>query len=313
MYASANTKYPILTPVPYHYRRVMIFDVETTGLIPRGLNVRNLTPQQLTELPYIIQISWAVYNVVSNRIESTYNAYIDIPKEVPIVDRITEITGITRTTLDENGKDIVPVLEAFYKTYVDCDMVIAHNIEFDQKLIGIEIERNMSRLIYLPTVFSIRDIFTTHFNAKYGVDLYCTMMATIDLCGLPQTAKPLVVPVLPVTTSSEPLSLAVEEPVVSVQQPKDTPSSPISTILTPATIPKPENQKPPKQWAGQRPKYPRLGELHQVLFGSVPENLHNSMMDVLVCLRCFLKIRCCLEVPDRSFDRMVRNALRVTA
>jgi DNA polymerase III epsilon subunit-like protein len=306
MYASANTKYPILTPVPYHYRRVMIFDVETTGLIPRGLNVRNLTPQQLTELPYIIQISWVVYNVVSNRIESTYNAYIDIPKEVPIIDRITEITGITRTTLDENGKDIVPVLEAFYKTYVDCDMVIAHNIEFDQKLIGIEIERNTPRLIASPTavcpIYSIRDLFTTYFNAKHCVDLYCTMMATIDLCGLPQTAKPLVVPLLP---------LAVEEPVVSVQQPKDTPSSPISTMPKPENQ-KPENQKPSKQWAGQRPKYPRLSELHQVLFGSVPENLHNSMMDVLVCLRCFLKIRCCLEVPDRSFDRMVRNALRVT-
>lgn len=283
----------------------MIFDVETTGLIPRGLNVRQLTTQQLKELPYIIQISWAIYNVVSNRVESTYNAYIDIPEEVPIIDRITEITGITRATLHAHGRDIVPVLEDFYKAYINCDMVIAHNIEFDQKLIGIEVERNTHRLIKSPTavesIYSIRYLFTQHFNEKHCIDLYCTMMATIDLCGLPQAPRP---PVIVVTVSSnEPL------PEGSVEQPKDTPSSPItdSTILKPSVI-----AKHPKQWGGQRPKYPRLSELHQILFGNVPENLHNSMMDVLVCLRCFLKIRCCLEVPDRSFDRMVRKALRIS-
>jgi len=34
-------------------------------------------------------------------------------------------------------------------------------------------------------------------------------------------------------------------------------------------------------------KFPKLVELHEKLFKSKPNNLHNSMIDILVCLRCF--------------------------
>jgi len=37
-------------------------------------------------------------------------------------------------------------------------------------------------------------------------------------------------------------------------------------------------------------KYPTLAELHEKLFGFVPVNLHNSLNDVLVCLRCYVKL-----------------------
>lgn len=274
--------YPILTPVPSHYRRVMIFDVETTGLTPRKLNVHNLTPTQLKELPHIIQISWAIYHVVSNRIESTYNAYISIPEDVPLIDRIVELTGITRDILREKGQPIVPVLELFYATYLRCDMVIAHNLDFDQTMIGIEIARNAESLAVSPSavcpLYSMQALFTHEFNELHCVDLYCTMMATIDLCGLQHATPP---PVLPPPPS---LTNVFENP--------DTVGPPIKT----------------KKWPNQRPKFPKLSELHQILFGSVPDNLHNSMIDVLACLRCFLKIRCCVDLSNKSFERMIRNA-----
>ena len=277
--------YPILTPVPCHYRRIMIFDVETTGLTPRNLNVHNLTPTQLKELPHIIQISWVIYNVVSNRIESTYNAYISIPEEVPLIERITEITGITRDILREKGQPIVPVLESFYTAYLKCDMVVAHNLNFDQTLIGIEIARNIESLAASPTavcpMYSMKALFTPEFNALHCVDLYCTMMATIDMCGLPH-AEP--APVLP------------------------PPPSMTNVFENPDTIASPLLQKS-KKWPNRRPKFPRLSELHQILFGNIPENLHNSLIDVLVCLRCFLKIRCCVDVPEKSFERMIRTAV----
>lgn len=38
-------------------------------------------------------------------------------------------------------------------------------------------------------------------------------------------------------------------------------------------------------------KYPKLSELHEKLFGYVPNNLHNSLIDILVTLRCFMKLR----------------------
>jgi len=40
-------------------------------------------------------------------------------------------------------------------------------------------------------------------------------------------------------------------------------------------------------------KPPKLVELYEHLFGqgSAPTNLHNSLMDAYVCLRCFVKLR----------------------
>ena len=38
-------------------------------------------------------------------------------------------------------------------------------------------------------------------------------------------------------------------------------------------------------------KYPKLLELHEKLFNSSPNNLHNSFNDVLVTLRCFMKFK----------------------
>jgi DNA polymerase-3 subunit epsilon len=38
-------------------------------------------------------------------------------------------------------------------------------------------------------------------------------------------------------------------------------------------------------------KYPKLIELHQKLFDSSPNNLHNSFNDILVTLRCFMKLK----------------------
>ena len=38
-------------------------------------------------------------------------------------------------------------------------------------------------------------------------------------------------------------------------------------------------------------KWPKLSELHQKLFGVIPNNLHNSFIDILVTLRCFMKLK----------------------
>lgn len=38
-------------------------------------------------------------------------------------------------------------------------------------------------------------------------------------------------------------------------------------------------------------KYPSLSELHEHLFAVIPNKLHNSLMDILITLRCFIKIK----------------------
>jgi DNA polymerase III epsilon subunit-like protein len=59
-------------------------------------------------------------------------------------------------------------------------------------------------------------------------------------------------------------------------------------------------------------KYPKLAELHEHLFQSVPKNLHNSMNDVIVCLRCFYKMIFDIDVltVNTELDILYSNLLK---
>jgi DNA polymerase-3 subunit alpha len=46
-------------------------------------------------------------------------------------------------------------------------------------------------------------------------------------------------------------------------------------------------------------KYPRLSFLHQFLFQEEAENLHSSMIDVLVCVRCYMKIMQGIDICEK--------------
>ena len=52
-------------------------------------------------------------------------------------------------------------------------------------------------------------------------------------------------------------------------------------------------------------KFPKLIELYKKLFNEVPNNLHNSLNDVLVCFRCYFKMRYNLDIlmEDEGFIR----------
>jgi len=47
-------------------------------------------------------------------------------------------------------------------------------------------------------------------------------------------------------------------------------------------------------------KFPKLTELHEKLFSTVPNNLHNSLNDVVVTLRCFLKLKYDIDIYEKS-------------
>ena len=56
-------------------------------------------------------------------------------------------------------------------------------------------------------------------------------------------------------------------------------------------------------------KYPTLLELHNHLFKKIPNNAHNSKVDVLICLRCYCKLAHDqdLSCENRQFRRMYRE------
>jgi DNA polymerase III epsilon subunit-like protein len=251
----------------------MVFDVETTGLLAKP-NPAKATPPRLHECPYIIQLSFVVYNLRQNRVEEVFDAYIDIPEEVPIVERITEITGITRETIREKGQPIGMALRRFYSAFVKCDCVVAHNLEFDRSMLEIEMSRYVQSMTNasIPVDMEMMSMWTTEFLEQYRLDLYCTMQASIDLCSIMAMTQPRLIASVSYDASGVPV-----------------------VVQKPASAPR------------QYKKFPKLSELHQKLFGTVPENLHNSLVDVMVCLRCFLKIRCCIEVSEMAFSRLLKK------
>ena len=55
-------------------------------------------------------------------------------------------------------------------------------------------------------------------------------------------------------------------------------------------------------------KYPTLSELHEKLFGDVPTGTHNSMVDVLICFRCYMMYTQKKDMyKDRNFRYLMRN------
>lgn len=215
-----------MSSVP-EYKRVLVFDVETTGLLPAGEN------RCLENCPFITQLSFIVWDMNLQTAAEMYDTYISVPEEVVILPIITELTGVTRELLNTKGIPMQDALLRFCRAYADCDIAVAHNLDFDKQMILVEMERHG---IHFP-------IFTNQLPA----DTYCTMRATTSFCGLWRETKN----------------------------------------------------------GGRVIKWPKLAELHEKLFHEIPENLHNSMMDTAVALRCYLKWRHRYDIPINRWYHLI--------
>ena len=58
-------------------------------------------------------------------------------------------------------------------------------------------------------------------------------------------------------------------------------------------------------------KFPKLVELYQKMFNITPKNLHNSLNDVIVCLRCFIKLKYYVDIVEHSAEvkQMIKDYL----
>ena len=216
-----------LLPVKTASRCVLVFDTETTGLINKSL-----LPLQYKDLafhPYITQLSAILYDVENQKVKKVFNTYVKIPDHVEIPEIVQQLTGITKEKCD-SGMEIQDALSAFYKLYLKCDAIVAHNMWFDSKMIRIECMRNQ-----FP---EMRDIFYENVSEK---PINCTMMEGMRYCGLNRFVK--------------------------------------------------------------------LSVLYELLFKEDANQfeLHNSLVDTMVCLRCYLKIFCEKEIDNPEFAKMLNT------
>ena len=167
--------------------------------------------------------------------------------------------------------------------------VIAHNMAFDSAMVKIELERNKEEIELLA--YYCFNLFDATFEQSRGIDRFCTMRYSTNICNIMVSrvsSAARLNPSLPSEVS--------REPKVS-KEPKE-PSLP----LVPSEVSSEVSQDP--KVPAKYKKWPTLLEFHQHLFNSVPENLHNSIVDVLVCLRCFLKSYKRIVIEDAEFEQM---------
>lgn len=160
---------------------ILIFDTETTGLCPKKcvLNFDNVD-----KWPSIMQLSYVMYDVETNRITKFRDYIIKIPENISISEESIKIHGITREFATNNGVDLMPVLFEFMNDFENAAEVIGHNLEFDLNLLKAEIMRKIKyELYYFESVCFEEFLEEVNSYSNY----ICTMKETIDLCAIERT------------------------------------------------------------------------------------------------------------------------------
>ena len=195
--------------------RVIVFDTETTGLPTE----RNASYQDTDKWPHVVQLSFIVYNTKKCEVEVCHDYIIQLKDGVTISPDSQAIHGITPEKCKKKGIPISMALTEFGEYVSKADLLVAHNLSFDKKV-----------LLASYTREKMIQPFFDKGNVKPG---FCTMLRTVDF------------------------------PVVIAKNAK----------------------------GEYYNKFPKLVELHEHLFGNKPKGLHNSMADVIICLRCYMKLQ----------------------
>lgn len=139
----------------------LFFDTETNGL-PKNYNA---PISDLDNWPRIVQIAWLEQDKYGNDI-STGNYYVT-PDGFDISPESEKIHRISKAKANDMGYPIASVLDVFNSIIRKSTYLVAHNIEFDYKVLSAEFAR-----IYMK-------------NELEEKTKICTMQETIEFCNLP--------------------------------------------------------------------------------------------------------------------------------
>ena len=182
----------------------LFFDTETTGL-PRNWKA---PVSDVNNWPRLVQIAWLVYDSKGNRLEA--NDFIIKPEGFIIPTDASEVHKITTDKAISEGEKLEFVLGLFEEQINTASILVAHNMSFDEKIVGAEFIRKgiQSKLFQKPKI--------------------CTMNKSTNYCKIPG----------------------------------------------------------PYGY-----KWPKLSELHTVLFGEEFEEVHNAAADINATAKCFWRMK----------------------
>jgi DNA polymerase III epsilon subunit-like protein len=138
----------------------LFFDTETTGL-PKKYNA---PADDFDNWPRLVQVAWILFDEEGEEITSS--SYIIKPDGFVIPKESSLIHGITHKRAIKEGCDLVNVLSEFESLVEQADYLIAHNIDFDEKIMGSELLRS------------------GNLNCFNNKNKFCTMRASTNYCAI---------------------------------------------------------------------------------------------------------------------------------
>lgn len=139
----------------------LFFDTETTGL-PRNYKA---PASDLNNWPRIVQIAWLITEDSGKEVKGV--EYIIKPDGFKIPADAARIHGITTERAVSDGVELKPVLDEIASDISKASVLLAHNIKFDENILGAEFLRTGGR---------------DHLDGKARK---CTMRASTDYCQIP--------------------------------------------------------------------------------------------------------------------------------
>ncbi len=138
----------------------LFFDTETTGL-PKNYQA---PLDDFSNWPRLVQLAWSLYDFSGQHWESVN--YIIKPDGFVIPEEATKIHRISQEQALAEGVPIKKAMEHFYQEVSRVEYLVAHNIDFDEKILGSELLRNKLSV-----------------NAGL-VNKICTMKRSADVCQI---------------------------------------------------------------------------------------------------------------------------------
>ncbi|MDD5226718.1 MAG: 3'-5' exonuclease [Candidatus Omnitrophica bacterium] len=139
----------------------LFFDTETTGL-PKSWKA---PVTDLGNWPHIVQIAWALFD--ENGTQIAFRDHIIKPEGFVIPANATAIHGISTERALNEGRSAAEILKEFSEAVRGAACLIAHNLDFDEKMTRVELFRQG-----MP-------------DALQGIQKICTMKGSTGYCKIP--------------------------------------------------------------------------------------------------------------------------------
>jgi DNA polymerase III epsilon subunit-like protein len=140
----------------------LFLDTETTGL-PIDWNA---SVSDLNNWPRVVQVAWTCYDAKGRHVVT--KSFIVKPDGFSIPREAQQVHGISTAKALARGRPLRTVLKALAADLGEARVVIAHNLQFDENVIGAEFLRQSLKIPF------------------QGKKRLCTMVESTEYCCLPR-------------------------------------------------------------------------------------------------------------------------------